>query len=379
MSEADTSGARVSAVTFPRDLLPLLRCSRDAGVLTAGEELPSGGAGIVDARLVCTACAAEYRIEDGIARLLDGPLTPEDQHEIALRNVEYASTTPDCFVPPDFGWRSELSDWLEIPPHLAALEPLDGCRVLELGCGDGRYTILMGHLGARVLAVDFSINALRKLSHWLLSGIAPTAYRPARRLPAAILSSRIGLVQADISQLHAAPRSFDRALSATPLDCRDERMRMYRAIADALADGGRLVGGVEHDDLARRLLGLPTARRYRQGGIFIEHFDPAAMRREAGPYFLRLRIRPIRPRMPFVHRLPLDWAVRISRAAGVLPVLRGFGELLLMRAERPVRPAVEGDHRAGSRLAKSLFFWYRRRMHQEPVWESDEQVARCGS
>ena len=374
MLKSSTEHTGVVSAEFPRDLLLLLRCSRDAGPLVITAELQSGAVGIIEARLRCGTCAAEYRIKDGIARLMEGTLTAESEHELASRDAGYACTPPGPFVPPAVGWRSELSDLLEIPDHLAALEPLDNCRVLELGCGDGRFTMLMAQMGARILAIDFSINGLRKLAWRLPSGIAPTAYRPGHRYSVADLRGNIGLVQADASHFRVAHRSFDRALSATPLASRDQRMSMYRSIADALTDEGRYIGGVEHDDLTRRLLGLPIARRYSQGGIFLEHFDIATMRREAAPYFSKLRIRPIRPRVPFAPRLPLAWAVGVSRTIGAMPVLRRLGEILLLRAECPVRPPVEGVHRPGRTLAKAFFFWYRRKMGLEPVWEGHERV-----
>ena len=362
MLGSSTEKAGVVSAEFPRDMLPLLRCSRDAGPLVIITDLPSRAVGIVEARLRCSTCAAEYRIEDGIARLMEGTLTPEDEHEMAIRDADHACTRPGPFVPPASGWRSELSDLLEIPPHLAELEPLDNRRVLELGCGDGRFTMLMAQMGARILAIDFSINGLRALAWRLPSGVAPTAYQPVRRCSAAELCRHIGLVQADASHFHVAHRSFDRALSATPLDSRDQRMAMYRTLADALTDDGRFIGGVEHDDLTRRLLGLPIARRYSQGGIFIEHFDIATMRREVAPYFSKLSIRPIRPRVPFVHRLPRAWALPVARTVAAMPVLRQLGEILLLRAERPVRPPVEGANRPGSKLAKGFSRWYTRKI-----------------
>jgi len=339
---------------FPRDLLPLLRCSRDGGPLVIAADLRSGVVGIIEARLRCSTCTAEYRIEDGIARLMEGTLTHEVKHEMAIIDAGHAFIRPGPFVPPALGWRSELSDLVEIPPHLEELKPLDSCRVLELGCGDGRFTMLMAQMGARILAVDFSINALQKLAWRLPSGVAPTAYQPVHLCSATDLRGHIGLVQADACHFHVAQRSFDRALSATPLDSRDERMKMYRTIADALTDEGRFVGGVEHDDLIRRLLGLPLGRRYTEGGIFIEHFDIATMRREVAPFFSKLRIRPIRPLVPFIRRLPLTWAVWMLRTVSALPILRHLGQILLLRAEHPVRLPVEGANRPGNKLAKRL-------------------------
>jgi hypothetical protein len=148
-------------------------------------------------------------------------------------------------------------------------------------------------------------------------------------------------------------------------------MAMYRTIANALTDEGRYIGGVEHDDLARRLLGLPIAKRY---GTFLEHFDIGTMRRETAPYFSKLHIRPIRPKVPFVHRLPRAWALPLSRAVSAMPVLRQLGEILLLRAECPVRPPVEGDSRPGSRLVKKFYYWYTRKLGKEPVWDGHERV-----
>ncbi len=370
MAEQDSASGPALQPVFPRDMLHLLRCSHDAGPLIVAEEFRSTPAGIIAAILRCGFCAAEYRIANGIACLMNGPLTAENEHEISIREAEYSGMPAASFVPPDQGWRSELSDLLEVPAHLEGLEPLENRLVLEIGCGDGRFTMLMAQRGARVLAVDFSLSALQKLASWLPSGLAPTTYRTPR-YQAQDFRGRIGLVQADASRLHLAPRSFDRALSATPLDGRDERMAMYAAIADALSDGGRFVGSLEHDDLSRRILGLPVARRYSPGGIFIEHFDVPTMCREAAPYFSRMTIRPIRPRIPFMHKLPLKWGARLASWTGVVPGLRNLGEILLMRAECPVRPPVEGLKRPGSSLIKGFYRWYIQKKGHLPVWGSE--------
>jgi uncharacterized protein YbaR (Trm112 family) len=232
---------------FPYTLLPLLRCSHDAGQLSVCQELRIGNIGLIDARLRCTKCSQEYSIDDGIARLMTDSLTSESQHEMVLKSAEYEAM-PDNFVAPSEGWRSEFADAIEIPAHLEELGTLEGHTVLEVACGDGRFTVLMAQMGAEVLAVDFSLAALRKLASNLSLGIAPTSYRPAKQGARSPLAGRVGLVQADASSFHVAPCSFDRALSATPCDSRDERMRMYRTVAESLKDGGRYIAGVEHDD-----------------------------------------------------------------------------------------------------------------------------------
>src|SRR5580704_18339520 len=256
---------------FPRDMVSLLRCNTDSSELTLAKELRVVADGVLDALLRCRICGTEYRIEDGIACLLPDQLTEEDKHEMSIRDtIDYGCTSPSPFVPPADGWRSVLSDILEVPAHLDELKSLPTNTVLELACGDGRFTSLIAKTGAKILAVDFSINALRLLAHRLPTG------------------AKVGRVHADINQLHLASRAFDRALTLTPLDSRDERMNMYRTIAYALKDDGRYVGSFEHDDLNRRLLGLPLMRRYSKDGILIEHLTTKRMRLEAAPYFSKL-------------------------------------------------------------------------------------------
>jgi ubiquinone/menaquinone biosynthesis C-methylase UbiE/uncharacterized protein YbaR (Trm112 family) len=336
---------------FPRDMVPLLRCIQDHGELVIAHELKCAADGVLDAVLRCKTCDGEFRIEDGIARLLPKKLTLEDQHEMNIRNaIDYDCSNPGSFLSPPDGWRSVFSDLLEVPTHLKELHVSPSNTVLELACGDGRFTSLIAETGARILAVDFSINALRLLAH---------------RLPA---GARVARVQADINQLHFASRSFDRALSLTPLDSRDERMAMYRMVAHALTDDGRYVASVEHDDLNRRLLGLPRMRRYSKDGILIEHLTTKTMRSEAAPYFGKLRIRPIRPRVPLVAKAPRLFALAILRTVAAVPLVRQFGELLLLTAQRPLRLPVEGEYRRSNWMAKSVYRIYMRMKNKTPSW-----------
>lgn len=300
-------------------------------------------------------------------------LTEESRHEIQLKDEEYEAL-PETFVPPPSGWRSEFTDKIEIPPHLNALHPLVGRRVLELGCGDGRFTTLMAQSGAEVLAIDFSFEGLRKASWHLAKGSPPTSYQLRRKHFAGDLRTRVGLVQADASRFHVAPRGFSRALSATPLDSRDERMEMYRSVAEALTEDGRFVAGVEYDDLYRRVLGLPKVRRYSRGGILIEHLNIATMRREMSPYFGRLRMQPIRVHLPFVRLLPIGTRVVVSRCAASTPILKHLGDILLVSAERPWRLPQEGVRRPGYFGASAIYRRYKCWRGEEPIWSMDEYV-----
>jgi len=217
------------------------------------------------------------------------------------------------------------------------MTPSEDCRALELGCGDGRLAILMAQMGAEVLAVDFSYTALRQFARNLSLGVAPTSYRPKFRSTPPSLALQVGLVQADISCFHVAPSSFDRVLSATPCDSRDERMRMYQTIAHALKEDGRYTASLEYDDLNRRLLGLPALRRYTPGRVLIEHLSIATLQRELMPYFDRVRFRLVRAKLPFVRFLPKNAKIILSLAATKIPILKEFSEIVLARAERPVR------------------------------------------
>lgn len=79
---------------------------------------------------------------------------------------------------------------------LAELAPVDGLRVLELGCGDGRLTFQFADRAKSVLAVD------------------PDAERiaSARRSLPASLAEKVSLVVAGAADVEAPRREFDLAL-----------------------------------------------------------------------------------------------------------------------------------------------------------------------
>jgi len=71
-------------------------------------------------------------------------------------------TTPAEF---DSAYRAPFTFWgdFRIPPEIDSLVRQDGiARVLELGCGVGRFSRHVARLGRRVTAVDFSPVAIAK-------------------------------------------------------------------------------------------------------------------------------------------------------------------------------------------------------------------------
>jgi len=69
-----------------------------------------------------------------------------------------------------------------------------------------------------------------------------------------------------------------------------------------------------------------------------------------------------------IAKLPSGLAFPILRLMAALPIVRQFGELLLLTAQRPVRFHVEGEYRSGSRVAKSVYRSYMHKKNQEPSW-----------
>jgi uncharacterized protein YbaR (Trm112 family) len=133
--------SRQAAFEFPRHLLPLLRCSQDAGELVCHEE-QGGNVGVIEGTLCCSKCSEEYRIDNGIACLLKVAKTQEILHEMNLLDSQYKAM-PVEFVALEYNWRSELYDAIEIPPNMQMLGPLNDRRVLEIACGDGSLSNIL--------------------------------------------------------------------------------------------------------------------------------------------------------------------------------------------------------------------------------------------
>jgi 2-polyprenyl-6-hydroxyphenyl methylase/3-demethylubiquinone-9 3-methyltransferase len=88
----------------------------------------------------------------------------------------------------------------------AGLRPVAGARVLDLGCGKGRFALALREHGARVVGLDVS----RAMIGAATSGGLDRVRGSARRLPFGPASFN-GVIAVEVFE-HLAPRAFDFAL-----------------------------------------------------------------------------------------------------------------------------------------------------------------------
>lgn len=101
------------------------------------------------------------------------------------------------------------------------LDELKGLRVLDAGCGGGRYSKVAGEAGANVIAADHS-TAVEK------------AARLCEHLP------NVHFLQADLKALPLQPASFDFAFSIGVMHHDADTRAVFDAVAKMVRPGGRL-------------------------------------------------------------------------------------------------------------------------------------------
>jgi SAM-dependent methyltransferase len=306
---------------FPCQLISELRCTHDGAPLQLDQkcQMSEDGAFVRHGTLRCTDCSVTFSIDDGILNMLDADaLDEESQHEKQLRNETARSqqaTGP--------AWYENEQNLSEIIPTLEALSVNQGMTMLELGCGDGRYTVHLAGQCKWIVALDFSIESLRILA------------QRCKNL------KNVALVLGDISSIKVCNAHFDRVFStlASNLPTREHRQAMYHLATQALKPDGRFVFSTHHHGLRQRLSGEDKSGRYTHGGIYRYNFTVSECNAEVRPYFKFVVARPIQIHLPFARRLPLPIVVQ-SRFLERIPLLSYLGNLILCTAERPLRSGV---------------------------------------
>ena len=122
----------------------------------------------------------------------------------------------------DAEWRSDLK-WQRVA---GAIEPLDGRRVLDVGCGNGYYALQMADAGAAaVLGIDPTLL-------YVMQFLAVTAL--AERRPVVVLPMCL-------QELPDACRAFDTTFSMGVLYHQRSPLDHLQQLRDTLRPGGQLV------------------------------------------------------------------------------------------------------------------------------------------
>jgi len=178
------------------DFLTQLRCPGCGGSL---ESAPANDA------LICRACGAAAPVIAGIPRFVEQEHLASFGRQWNLYNVAHDEEDRATF---------EAKTGL-------ALSELRGARLLDAGCGGGRYSKVAGQAGARVVGVDHS-TAVEKAAE-LCRGLTDVHF-----------------AQADLKRLPLEPESFDAAFSIGVMHHDADTRAVFDSVARMVKPGGRL-------------------------------------------------------------------------------------------------------------------------------------------
>ena len=151
-----------------------------------------------------------------------------------MESSEYERTTAAGYD----RWAASYDDqdpstWLDEPFLLKHLAPFPGCRILDVGCGTGRYLRRLSGSTYRIIGLDLSQNMLARARQHL-----------GRR-------TDIRLLQASAGCLPFKPCSFDRIMSGLVIDHVASPHEWFLILSSLLTtDGGAVVAAV-HPDMQR--------------------------------------------------------------------------------------------------------------------------------
>lgn len=174
---------------------------------------------------------------------------------------------------------------------------LEGERVLEVGCGSGRFTVHAASTGALVVSMDYS--------HAVDVNYAANGDRP-----------NLLIVQADLYHLPFQTGSFDRVFCFGVLQHTPDVQRSFRAIAQAVKPSGHLVVDAYRKPQGLRRL---TATKYWVRPI-TRRLVPSRLYQLTRAY-----VRLMWPVARLVSRIPrvgkkINWALLIADYRGVYPL-----------------------------------------------------------
>ena len=208
----------------------------------------------------CAGCDAHYPVIDNVARFVSS------EHYVGSFGFQWNTFSKAQLDSANGSMRSretfeEKTGW--------PLESLRGCRVLDAGCGMGRFAELCGEAGAEVHAIDLSTAveaAARNLSRF----------------------SSASFYQADIMNLPFADGTFDAVYSIGVLHHTPDTRKAFLSLTRLLKPGGRIAIWV-----------YSTKLRWMFGGEVLRLFTPHI------PKTTLLRAASVAIPLYRVHQLPL--------------------------------------------------------------------------
>jgi len=120
-----------------------------------------------------------------------------------------------------------LIDAIEKDMVYRLLEPREGMKLLDVGCGTGNYALELARIGVQVTGIDVSRAML------------DVAERKAEAM-----GVKLQLIHADINNIDLLPESYDAVLSVTALEFFEEPAAVLAKCYRSLKPGGRMVVGV---------------------------------------------------------------------------------------------------------------------------------------
>jgi 2-polyprenyl-3-methyl-5-hydroxy-6-metoxy-1,4-benzoquinol methylase len=277
------------------DLLQILACPDCCGALSSTGVKQSDGR-VESGALHCRSCARTFPIVRHVPRFV-----PADPYasSFGFQWNTFRTTQLDSHTGVPISRERLFRESRWTPADLA------GRRVLDVGCGAGRFAEVVLSAGAHLVAMDYSTAA-------------DACFANLGRHP------RLSVVQADVHHLPFRPESFDYIYCLGVLQHTADAHRTVLALAPPLKHGGRLVLDC-YPRLAANILWpkywlRPVTRRMPRQRLFaivewlVPKLLPLARAIAAIPRFGR-RLRYLLPIMTYYRVLPLtdeqhrEWAI----------------------------------------------------------------------
>lgn len=191
-----------------------------------------------------------------------------------------------------YAWR------IEVQALLAALGPLPGRTVADIGCGTGRFLQILARHGATVIGIDSDPRML------------------------AIAATRGPAVRGDAHQLPLAGNSVDAAVTIASLEFTADPAAALTEMTRIVRPGGRLVAAVLNPASLWGILDQPARRAPYTSGCFLPRATLLTLGRRHGQAHLRGALYAAQ-RLPARRTLGpvLELAGKITPPAGAFQVL----------------------------------------------------------